>query len=390
MNSLKKYFYILILFSVFIPFGVSAESTLFLTPSTGNYRVGESFSVLVNVNTSGESINASAGQINFDNSRLQVVSLGYSQSIFSLWTENPTFSNPAGTILFSGGVPSPGFIGASGSILRITFKVIAPGQAPVNFLSGSILANDGQGTNIAEGLQGALYSLIPSNNTAQPTVVPKDDSIKEAEKPIDAPILTEWPEKLNEGETLVVEGLGYPLIKIAIIIQKDLDEPMVRSTFSGYDGKFRFVYSEKVSAGDYRIWARNIAEDGNQSGLSDVANTRVVASTFFRIGGIVLSYATIIVTLVSLLLLILLLLLFVWFFYRRKKKKHGDELSEAEHALHQSFDTLKDGLSQYVTYLVNAKTPGGVKRRELKTKKELKEELENIEAKIRKEIEDLE
>src|SRR3989344_6704130 len=150
MNLLKNHFTIFIFLCLFVPLSATAQGILSLSPSTGSYRVGESFSVIVNLNTGGESVNASTGQINFDNSKLQVVSLGYSQSIFSLWTDNPSCSNPAGTINFSGGVPSPGFTGASGSILRITFKGKASGQAPVNFLSGSVLANDGQVTNIAD------------------------------------------------------------------------------------------------------------------------------------------------------------------------------------------------------------------------------------------------
>src|SRR3989344_7867804 len=139
MNLLKNHFTIFIFLCLFVPLSATAQGILSLSPSTGSYRVGESFSVIVNLNTGGESVNASTGQINFDNSKLQVVSLGYSQSIFSLWTDNPSFSNPAGTINFSGGVPSPGFTGASGSILRITFKGKASGQTVLNNFHPSLL-----------------------------------------------------------------------------------------------------------------------------------------------------------------------------------------------------------------------------------------------------------
>ena len=391
MNLSRKYFVPFAFLFLFLPFITNAQGTLLLTPSSGSYKLGEVFSILDSINTGGESINASTGQINFDNSKLQVVSLGYSQSIFTLWTEEPSFSNPAGSIKFSGGVPNPGFTGASGGVLRITFKVKTVGQAPVNFLSGSILANNGQGTNIADTLKGALYTLTPSEVfTAEPEVTPKTEAVGTVEKAISTPVITKWPKQLNAGDALTIEGLGYPLTKISVIIQKDTDELISGYTFSGFDGKFRFTYINKVETGYYNVWARNVAEDGNQSGLSDQVTIEVISPTFIRIGSIVLSYATIIITLMSLLLFIILFLLFIWFVYRRKKKKQGDEISEAEHALHASFDTLKDGLAHYVTYLTSTKTPSDIKRREQKTKDELENELENIETKISKEIKDIE
>ncbi|MCX6701745.1 MAG: hypothetical protein NTX96_00930 [Candidatus Zambryskibacteria bacterium] len=390
MKLLKEHFIIFTFFFLLLPFTAKAQGTLFLSPSTGSYKVGELFSVLVNINTGGESINASMGQINFDNSRLQVVSLGFSQSIFDLWTSTPVFSNPAGTINFSGGIPSPGFTGASGSILRMTFKGIASGQAPVNFLSGSILANDGVGTNIVDNLKGALFTITPSDSPIiEPTPKKEPTEVVEVQKTISTPIITKWPRQLNEGDTLTIEGLGYPLTKISVIIQKDSDELISGFTFAGFDGKFRFTYADKVNTGYYNAWARNVAEDGNQSGLSDPVTVEVIAPTFIRIGGMVINYDTIIILLLLFLLLIILLLLLLWFFYRKRKKKQTDEISEAEHVLHESFETLKEGLSKYVAYLVNAKIPSEIKRREQKTKEELKDELENIETKINKEITDI-
>lgn len=391
VNFIMKNFTKFSLLLLFFPLLTNAQASLFLSPSTGSYKVGESFSILVNLNTGGESINASTGQISFDNSRLQVVSLGYSQSIFSLWTDNPSFSNPAGSVSFSGGVPSPGFTGASGGVLRITFRVKASGQAPVNFFSGSILANDGQGTNIADGLRGALYSLTLSES-ASPTPVPKVDVVVpdvQSERPIEVPIITEWPKELSANSTLTIRGLGIPLTKIFVILQKGSDEPVKEYTFSGPDGKFIFTYTKKAEAGYYRVWVRNVTDSGNESGLSDSVTVEVVASTFIKIGGLILDYITIIFVLLSILLFIILSALFIWFFNRRKKKTRGDEISEAEHVLHKSFDTLKDGLAQYVTYIINAKTPAGIKKREQKIKLELNEELQNIEAKINKEIEDI-
>lgn len=384
--------YLFIFFSLFLfsPLTSFAQGSLFLIPTTGNYKVGESFSVLVNLNSGGESVNAGTGQISFDNSKLEVVGVGYSQSIFTLWTDNPSFSNPAGTVSFSGGVPSPGFTGSSGGVMRITFKAKATGQAPVNFLSGSILANDGQGTNIADGLRGALYSIAPADATTREPVkgvevVPSTSS----GRPIEVPVITSWPKQLDAGSTLTIEGLGLPLTKISIILEKGSEGSVNEYTFSGSDGKFKFTYEKQVQAGYYRIWARNVSEGGAVSGLSDPVTIEVTAATFVRLGGVALNYATIILTLLALLFFILLILILLWILYRKSRKKQGFEISEAEEILHKSFDTIRDGLSDYVTYLVSAKTSNAIKKREHETKDDLKEELESIESKIRKEIRDI-
>ena len=93
MNRSKvcRTFLAAILFAV--PSISHAQATLFVTPAEGDYSVGKEFSVLIDVNTGGKPINAASAELNFDRTRLQVVSMGYSRSILSLWTETPRFSN---------------------------------------------------------------------------------------------------------------------------------------------------------------------------------------------------------------------------------------------------------------------------------------------------------
>lgn len=371
-----------------LPFFVNAQATMSVTPATGEYEVGEMFSTLVNLNSGGQSINAGMAQINFDNTRLEVVSLGYSQSIFSLWTENPSFSNIAGNIKFGGGVPNPGFSGASGGILRITFRAKSTGQAPVNFMSGSVLANDGEGSNILDSMRGSIFTIIPATSApkVEPSIVTEVVSV---EKPLSAPVITNWPEKLEAGDLITIEGLGHPLSKISIVFQKGNSDLVYEYTFSGPDGKFRFTYPKKTESGYYRIWAKSIADTGSESGLSSPVTIEIVSNQFIRLGGIVLDYASIIVTLLALFGMVAVLFAVIWWKYVHMKKARGKEIAEAEHILHKSFDTLKDGLVQYVNYLVGAKTVTGIRKRELKTKKELKEQLDDIEEVIDKEIKEI-
>jgi len=140
----------------------AANGSLYLSPSSGTYTVGNSFSVLVRVNTGGVAINAAQGTLVFPPDKLSVISISKSGSIFSLWTSEPSYSNSSGTINFGGGIPNPGYAGSTGKIITITFRARVSGVASVNWSSGAVLANDGKGTNILVNMSGGNYTLSPT------------------------------------------------------------------------------------------------------------------------------------------------------------------------------------------------------------------------------------
>lgn len=146
--------------SIFIgaPFIASAD-TLYLSPSSGTYSAGKTFTVRVYVSSVAQSINAISGVVSYPQDKLQVISVSKNDSILTLWTEEPTYTNSSGKISFEGVVPNPGYIGSAGSILTINFKAVGQGSATIKFDSGSVLANDGSGTNILKNVGSAQFSL---------------------------------------------------------------------------------------------------------------------------------------------------------------------------------------------------------------------------------------
>ncbi len=144
-------------------------ASLSLTPSTGVYTTGQAFTARVVVNTGGASINASDGTIKFNPNELSVVSISKG-SIFNLWTAEPTFSNSAGTIKFSGGTPS-GYKGSAGTVINVTFRTKGAGTSKLNFTSGSVLAADGLGTNVLTGMTGASYTISATTEVPKPEVI---------------------------------------------------------------------------------------------------------------------------------------------------------------------------------------------------------------------------
>lgn len=164
MKKIISLFCIVLLFLSIAPSAYSAS--LSFSPSSGQYQVGKNFSVTFLANTDGQTMNASSGTITFPTSTLEVVSLSKTGSIFSLWVQEPTFSNTSGTINFEGVVLNPGYSGTNGKLLTVTFRPKVSGTAQVKFNSGSILANDGSGTNIANTLSTANFTI--TNAVAEP------------------------------------------------------------------------------------------------------------------------------------------------------------------------------------------------------------------------------
>lgn len=169
---MKKFFYTTILTLVLITFVPAAlhAATMSVSPNTGVYTAGATFTVRVSVNTTGKSVNAAEGTVKFNPSELSVVSVDRSSSIFNLWVTEPTFSNTAGTVTFSGGLPS-GYTGSSGTVFSITFRAKAAGSPKVSLTGGSVLANDGMGTNVLTAMNGGSYTIQAESTTPEAEVV---------------------------------------------------------------------------------------------------------------------------------------------------------------------------------------------------------------------------
>ena len=150
--------------------GVSAyAATLSLSPNTGVYTAGGTFTTRLVVNTAGSAINAAEATLSFNPAELSVVSVSKG-STFGLWAVEPSFSNSAGTITFGGGSPA-GYTGSNGTVLNITWRLKGAGTARVSFRNGSVLAADGRGTNVVRSLNGGTYTVAAAEVSPEPEVI---------------------------------------------------------------------------------------------------------------------------------------------------------------------------------------------------------------------------
>jgi len=150
---------------------VSAHAATFgIAPSTTQVNVGDLVTARIVLNSQGVAINNGEAILRFPTNVLSVVSVSKASSLFSLWVEEPVFSNTAGTISYNGGVPNPGFTGSNGTVLTVTFTAKQAGTATLSFSDGAIRANDGNGTDVLSGTNGTQVTVIAVAPTAPPPV----------------------------------------------------------------------------------------------------------------------------------------------------------------------------------------------------------------------------
>lgn len=137
-------------------------ASLYFSAEGDSFGAGETFFVDVKIDAGSLSINAAQVRINFPEDKLKIEGTSKDNSIFSLWPDEPAFSNEKGELFFSGGLPHPGFQGNNGQVLRIQFKAEKEGEIKLNFDNSQVLADDGEGTDVLSRVFEETYLIRPS------------------------------------------------------------------------------------------------------------------------------------------------------------------------------------------------------------------------------------
>lgn len=157
----------IILLGLIISFSIissanAQSASLYVSPSSGSFLVGSTFTVSVFVNTEGNEVNVVWAELNFPPEILQVTSPTAGTSFITNWIVPPNYSNEKGIISFRGGVPG-GITTSAGLISAITFRAVASGVAKVKFREDSrVLLADGKGTDILiTKIDGEYHIIVP-------------------------------------------------------------------------------------------------------------------------------------------------------------------------------------------------------------------------------------
>jgi len=125
---------------------LAQAASLYTSIRPGSYQ-NDSFIVDVFV-SSDQAINAVSGSISFPEDKLKIVSVNKEDSIFDFWIKEPSFGKEADRVNFAGIILDKKSSIGDGKIISIVFKTKAKGIANLYFSSGSVLADDGKGTEV--------------------------------------------------------------------------------------------------------------------------------------------------------------------------------------------------------------------------------------------------
>ncbi|MBP9715807.1 MAG: hypothetical protein KBD48_01275 [Candidatus Pacebacteria bacterium] len=244
--SLK--FYKKIIFSFFFLFILFFTHSVFaaeisLIPSFTSYEVGDNIKVRVVLSSSGQSANAVSGNIKFSNNTLTLDSISKSNSIVTLWAVEPSFSNGAGTVDFEG-VMLAGYSGSNGSVLTLNFKAKAAGTASASFTSSSVLANDGEGTNILTGTNRTSFQIKK---------VVEKAPVKEIEKVTEKVLVPAKIETKTEAPTPATAPSVLPSIQIQKTSAEDSVDSFAVFSVNSVGKKLKSEYSVEID-GSPVVW----------------------------------------------------------------------------------------------------------------------------------------
>lgn len=150
----------------------AVAATLSVLPPTRSATTGDLITIRVSTNTQGVAINQGEGTLTFPTNLLEVVSVSKTPSIFTLWVDEPTYSNGAGTVSWNGGVPTPGYSGADGTIVTITMRAKQTGSATLALTNAAIRANDGKGTDVLSATSPASLAINAGTPPAPQNPIP--------------------------------------------------------------------------------------------------------------------------------------------------------------------------------------------------------------------------
>lgn len=272
---------IIIFYSIFLVLAFEvkafASDSFILSAPSKEVSVGESFSVVVYASSPSQAMNAVSGTLNISGG-LSLTGVSKASSIIDFWTTEPRISG--NQVRFEGVVLNPGYQGSNGKLFVVNLSARKEGTATLSFSEGALLANDGLGSNIIDGLAsktikivaGVKVDQIPS--TRPIAVVPPSGKI------IALPVITDYSSSINTKGIAYIKGRGEPnaLTKIKfkdssvkslgekfiLALQSkryNLDEVLIKNS---PDGTFEYTSPSNLVAGAYSA-TPYLVDDQNQT-----------------------------------------------------------------------------------------------------------------------------
>ena len=240
---------------------------------------------------------------------------------------------------------------------------------------------------------------LPPPGPGRHTIVVKafdkagNDRIATAEftiKPLETPVITEYPKVLASGEILVIKGISrYLRSLVTMWFQGEKGELKSQSVKADEKGNFTFIADERLKDGIYNFWAEVVDERQAKSLPTEKLTMAVKRPAFLRVGSSAIALLSVAVPLAALVILLLFILWFGWHKFVLFRNRLRKEVQEAEQTLHRAFDLLKKDIRNQIKLLNKTQNKRPLTKEEEKIFQQLKKDLDDSEGLIGKEIKDI-
>ncbi len=249
-----------------------------------------------------------------------------------------------------------------------------------------------------EVASGQAYQLPPQKPGAHTVVVQAFDragNVAVAVRdftilPLESPRISSYPAELPEGEVLKIAGETYPDSRVTVVLAPESGPQQSLEVQSDPQGAFTAIWPERPGAGLYTIAAGVTDSRGAQSEMSEPLSISVQQRPLLRIGSLVVTYLSVVVTLIALLLLLVLTSLYGWYRFTQFRKKLKKEVREVETALHSALAELREDIGKQIKVLERAKTKRTLTSEETRIMRQLKKNFEDAEKSVQQELADVE
>lgn len=147
------------------PASAQSADSIYVTPASGSYPVGTSFTVSVRENTSTQ-VNAVQADLSYS-SNIQFVSIDASGSAFGI---DASSTGGGGVVSMSRGTIVP--VSGDKLVAKVTFKVVSGGTATISMQDSSVVLSSSTNTDVIKSRKGSSFDAQQGGTAPNPTPTP--------------------------------------------------------------------------------------------------------------------------------------------------------------------------------------------------------------------------
>lgn len=205
--------------------------------------------------------------------------------------------------------------------------------------------------------------------------------------PIESPEIQNYLTELRSSDSFYLNGTALPNAMVTVFIQREGGLPLVNNVQADGSGKWFYVHSEKLENGRYAVWTEVTNEQGVKSNPTSKLNFLVSPPILLSWGNVVVSYFTVLVSIIALATLVVVSIIYLISLVRRKLRV---ETGEVEQVLHSNFSDLRKSIDQEFIRLKKYEQTPDYKAEKEKMRLRIEKKIKSSEMTIMKEVVDVE